>query len=182
MPAAYPIHFSAQLRQHLRALRKKHGLTQAQVGALIGVSQARIAEIEANPGLVSLEQMLQLLAALGVTLTLQEEPAAAPAPARPEAAQPAGRKAQRKQGAANPAADYGVNLPPGQSGAYPAYRTRQADEPGQSSAPGTAAQPEPGYRPPEAAAIPDEPPRAPEPAGDPAARRNFVIRPKKGSW
>lgn len=68
----YPIRFTDQLRQHLRALRKKRGLTQAQVGALIGVSQVRIAEIEANPGLVSFEQLMQLLSKLGVSLSLHE--------------------------------------------------------------------------------------------------------------
>jgi HTH-type transcriptional regulator/antitoxin HipB len=73
MPSAYPLHFAAQLRSHLRALRKKLGLTQAQLGELVGVSQARIAEIEANPGVVNFEQMLQLLSALGVTLSLQED-------------------------------------------------------------------------------------------------------------
>ena len=73
MPKDFPIRFASQMRQHLRALRKKHGLTQAQLGALVGVSQARIAEIEANPGLVNLDQMLQLLATLGVTLALEED-------------------------------------------------------------------------------------------------------------
>lgn len=72
----YPIRFSAQLRQHLRALRKRRGLTQAQLAALVGVSQARIAEIEANPGLVSFDQVVQLLSALGVTISLCETPSA----------------------------------------------------------------------------------------------------------
>lgn len=76
MPSAYPIRFPAQLRPHLRALRKKRGLTQAQLGELVGVSQARIAEIEANPGVVNFEQMLQLLSALGVTVCLQGDAAA----------------------------------------------------------------------------------------------------------
>lgn len=76
MVAAFPVRFPDQLRQHLRALRKRHGLTQAQLGALIGVSQARIAEIEANPGLVNFEQLMKLLSVLGVSLTLQEEAAA----------------------------------------------------------------------------------------------------------
>lgn len=49
-------------------------MTQAQVGALVGVSQARIAEIEANPGAVSLEKLMQLLSALGVTMLLSEAP------------------------------------------------------------------------------------------------------------
>lgn len=83
MSSNYPIRFSAQLRPHLRALRKKRGLTQAQVGELLGVSQARIAEIEANPGLVSVEQMLQLLSVLDAALSLQEEGPALPATGEP---------------------------------------------------------------------------------------------------
>jgi HTH-type transcriptional regulator / antitoxin HipB len=76
MVTAFPVRFPDQLRQHLRALRKRRGLTQAQLGALVGVSQARIAEIEANPGLVNFEQLMKLLSVLGVSLTLQEEAAA----------------------------------------------------------------------------------------------------------
>ncbi|ALU89790.1 hypothetical protein RB25_14060 [Herbaspirillum rubrisubalbicans] len=66
----FPISLSAQLREHLRALRKQQRMTQAQLGERIGVSQARIAEIEANPGAVSVEQTLLLLATLGATLRL----------------------------------------------------------------------------------------------------------------
>lgn len=72
MLTTYPIRFSDQLRQHLKGLRKKRGLTQARLGQLLGVSQARIAEIEANPGLVNLDQLLQLFSALGVTFFLEE--------------------------------------------------------------------------------------------------------------
>lgn len=67
---SYPIRLPDQLKQHLRALRKRHGLTQAQLGALVGVKQARIAEIEADPGAVSLDQLTRILAALGGTLHL----------------------------------------------------------------------------------------------------------------
>jgi len=88
MVAVFPVRFPDQLRQHLRALRKRHGLTQAQLGALIGVSQARIAEIEANPGLVSFEQLMKLLSVLGVSLTLQEAPAAPAASSAPAAKAP----------------------------------------------------------------------------------------------
>ena len=94
MVDAFPVRFPDQLRQHLRALRKRHGLTQAQLGARIGVSQARIAEIEANPGLVNFEQLMTLLSVLHVTLTLQEE-AVAPAATRvPAAKAPTPRTAQ----------------------------------------------------------------------------------------
>lgn len=69
---SYPLRITDQLKPHLRALRKARGLTQSQLGALIGVKQARIAEIEANPGAVSLDQLTKVLAALGATLHLHE--------------------------------------------------------------------------------------------------------------
>jgi HTH-type transcriptional regulator / antitoxin HipB len=82
MSTTYPIRFANQMREHLRSLRKQHGLTQAQLGALAGVSQARIAEIEAKPGLVNFDQMLQLLSLLGAGLSLDvaDEPATETAP------------------------------------------------------------------------------------------------------
>ena len=67
---SFPLRIPDQLKQHLRALRKSRGLTQAQLGALVGVRQARIAEIEAKPGAVSLDQLTKVLAALGSTLHL----------------------------------------------------------------------------------------------------------------
>lgn len=90
MPKDYPLRFSGQLRQHLRALRKQRGLTQAQLGALVGVSQARIAEIEADPGLVKLDQMLQLIAALGATLSIEDGAPTPPAPVKAARRSPAG--------------------------------------------------------------------------------------------
>ncbi len=67
---SFPLRIPDQLKQHLRALRKSRGLTQGQLGALVGVRQARIAEIEANPGAVSLDQLTKVLAALGGALHL----------------------------------------------------------------------------------------------------------------
>lgn len=77
----YPLRIPDQLKPHLRALRKSRGLTQAQLGALVGVKQARIAEIEANPGAVGMDQLTKVLAALGGTLQLHvaaADPAVAP--------------------------------------------------------------------------------------------------------
>lgn len=73
MAHTYPIRLADQMREHLRSLRKTRGLTQAQVGAAMGVSQARIAEIEANPGLVNFDQLLQLLAYLGCSVFLEAD-------------------------------------------------------------------------------------------------------------
>ncbi|CAH0446686.1 type II toxin-antitoxin system Y4mF family antitoxin [Ralstonia syzygii] len=72
-----------QLSAHLKSLRKARGLTQAQLGALINVSQNRIADIEKDPGAVGFEQLLRLLHALGAQLLVRTavatDTAAAPA-------------------------------------------------------------------------------------------------------
>jgi HTH-type transcriptional regulator/antitoxin HipB len=68
----YPLKMADQLRPQLRALRKQRGMTQAQLGAAIGVTQARVVEIEANPGTVSLQQVMQVLGVLGATLVIRD--------------------------------------------------------------------------------------------------------------
>jgi HTH-type transcriptional regulator / antitoxin HipB len=60
----------AQLSNHLRSFRKARGLTQAALGALIGLDQTRIAKIERDPRRVSVGQLLQLLAVLKVRVLL----------------------------------------------------------------------------------------------------------------
>jgi HTH-type transcriptional regulator/antitoxin HipB len=105
----YPLRLPDQLRPHLRALRKRQGLTQAQLGALVGVKQARIAEIEANPGAVSLDQLSRVLAALGATLHLHAVDATPPAAAA-DASKPRGAKTARQPPAQPPARS---RTPPG---------------------------------------------------------------------
>jgi len=61
----------AQLSAHLRSLRKSRGLTQTQLGALVGLDQTRIAKIERDPRLVSAGQLFQIFGALGVQVVLQ---------------------------------------------------------------------------------------------------------------
>ena len=68
----YPLKMAEQLRPQLQALRKKRGLTQTRLGEAIGVTQARIVEIEANPGVVNLQQIMKVLHALGATLVIRE--------------------------------------------------------------------------------------------------------------
>ena len=69
----YPISFSGQLKQHLRALRKARGLTQAQLGELLGIGQVRVADIERDPSAISVAQLFKLLAALDVRLVLRDQ-------------------------------------------------------------------------------------------------------------
>ena len=83
------LHYADQLSTLLRSLRKRRKLTQAQLGDLLGVSQARVAELEAKPGVVGVAQMIKVLAALGGTLQLTvhdelgtaQKPAVLPDPA-----------------------------------------------------------------------------------------------------
>lgn len=81
-----------QLRQHLRSLRKARGLTQAGLGKLLGVGQVRIANIEQDPGSVSVEQFMRLLSALGARLVVRADlpaPRDESAPTRKTARPPA---------------------------------------------------------------------------------------------
>lgn len=68
----YPLKTADQLRPQLQALRRRRALTQAQLGQALGVTQARIVEIEANPGVVNLQQIMQVLNALGAELVIRE--------------------------------------------------------------------------------------------------------------
>ncbi len=67
-----PLRFADQLKQHLRALRLARKLTQAQLARKLGVGQSRVAEIESDPGLVSVEQLFRILTALDVQLVLRD--------------------------------------------------------------------------------------------------------------
>jgi HTH-type transcriptional regulator/antitoxin HipB len=75
---AFLLQAPAQLKLHLRALRRERGLTQAALAARLGIKQARYAIIESRPEAVSTGQLLDILAALGVDVLLR------PRRARPE--------------------------------------------------------------------------------------------------
>jgi HTH-type transcriptional regulator / antitoxin HipB len=93
---AYPLQTPSQLPSHLRALRQARGWTQAELGTRLGLSQTRIARIEGAPLSVSVQQLLEVLAALGVRLAL--EPVAGPVSTASPAAPPKrGALARRKR-------------------------------------------------------------------------------------
>jgi HTH-type transcriptional regulator/antitoxin HipB len=72
----------AQLANHLRSFRKARGLTQAALGQLTGLDQSRIAKIERDPTLVSVGQLLRLLAVLRVRVLLDPASDKLQSPAR----------------------------------------------------------------------------------------------------
>jgi HTH-type transcriptional regulator/antitoxin HipB len=67
----YPIQSPGQLSSHLRALRKARGLSQVQLGAVLGIGQTRITRIERDPSAISVEQFLGVLNALAVQMVLR---------------------------------------------------------------------------------------------------------------
>jgi HTH-type transcriptional regulator / antitoxin HipB len=79
----YATNTPTQLRAVLRGLRKAQGLSQAEVGRLLGVSQKRIARIEAAPNRTSYEQISKLIALLGGRIVVEET--VAPQPTSPSA-------------------------------------------------------------------------------------------------
>jgi HTH-type transcriptional regulator/antitoxin HipB len=77
MPTPYRLPTPAHLASELRRLRRARGLTQAELGAQLGVRQARIGKIERDPGCVSLAQLVKILAALGAELAIRPAPSGA---------------------------------------------------------------------------------------------------------
>jgi HTH-type transcriptional regulator / antitoxin HipB len=68
----YQVNTPQQLRTVLRSLRQARGLTQAELGLLLGVSQKRIARIEAAPEVTSFDQIARMVTALGYRLAVEE--------------------------------------------------------------------------------------------------------------
>ena len=73
----YPVLTPAQLALHLRSMRKARNLTQAELGAKLGVNQARVGKIERDPSSVSVGQLMQMLSLLDVRLVLKDAATAA---------------------------------------------------------------------------------------------------------
>lgn len=71
----YPVDTPQQLRTILRTLRQSRGLTQEQLGQMLGVTQKRIARIEAAPEVTAFDQISRMVSAMGCRLMI-DEPAA----------------------------------------------------------------------------------------------------------
>lgn len=68
----YAVQLTSQLPQLLKSLRKSRKLTQNDLAQKLGVVQSRIADIERNPGAVSVEQLLQMLTMLGAQMLIRD--------------------------------------------------------------------------------------------------------------
>lgn len=169
----FSVHFSSQLREHLRALRKARGLTQAALGQLLGVGQARIAEIENNPGVVSVDQLMKVLSALSVSMVLRDDDtdgaadrvsAGSRSPAS-QAPKNTKKKSVPRLDVKTPAGGQWRVQPMTGTGRYAPRSALVSRSDAKASSDGQAL-------------------RDANPQMDvaPTSRRNFIIRPKKGSW
>lgn len=81
----YPIATPAQLATYLRALRQARGLTQARFAEMLGVTRARVTQIEKDPSNIGFTQLQRMLQLLGARLVIDAgergtEPRRAPTP------------------------------------------------------------------------------------------------------
>jgi len=67
----FPIKTPQQLGAVLKGFRRDRQLTQAEVGARVGLAQNAVSEIESDPGRSSVARVLKLLAALDVEVVLR---------------------------------------------------------------------------------------------------------------
>lgn len=77
---AQPLLTAIQLGQLLRAARKQRGLTQAEVGARLGLSQNRVSHLEGHADELSVKQLLTWCAVVGLELSLAHRLANVPSP------------------------------------------------------------------------------------------------------
>ncbi len=73
--SSHPLQSPAQLALYLRALRKTKGLTQTQLGAMLGVTRARVSEIERDPINLGFSQLQRILHLLGGRLVIEVQAA-----------------------------------------------------------------------------------------------------------
>ena len=76
--AVQPLLTATQLGQLLRAARKQRGLTQAEVGARLGLSQNRVSHLEGHADELSVKQLLTWCAVVGLELSLAQRLVRAP--------------------------------------------------------------------------------------------------------
>ena len=84
-PSCHAIYAPLQLSAYLRALRKMRGLTQVELGKRLGVTRARVSEIERDPAHIGFAQLQRILHMLGGRLVLEVPvPREPPQPGSPD--------------------------------------------------------------------------------------------------
>ncbi len=69
----YPVQTPAHIGAVLRGYRDKKGLTQLQLGSLVGLSQRDVSFMENHPERLKLTHLFQFLSAAGLELVVREK-------------------------------------------------------------------------------------------------------------
>ncbi|KAF3999829.1 helix-turn-helix domain-containing protein [Glaciimonas immobilis] len=64
---------AAQLSTHFKSLRRAKGWSQADLGDKLGIGQSRVAQIEGEPGSISVDKLLQILHLLDAKLGIETD-------------------------------------------------------------------------------------------------------------
>jgi len=64
---------AAQLSIHFKSLRRAKGWSQADLGHKLGIGQARVAQIEGEPGSIGVDKLLQILHLLDAKLVIETD-------------------------------------------------------------------------------------------------------------
>ncbi|PKF49088.1 type II toxin-antitoxin system antitoxin HipB [Enterovibrio nigricans] len=67
------IYSPQQLANHLKLLRTKHKLTQAELAQRVGLKQATLSNFENNPDTTQLKTVFKIIQALGVRMDILSE-------------------------------------------------------------------------------------------------------------
>jgi HTH-type transcriptional regulator / antitoxin HipB len=67
----YPVRIPQQLPRLLQAFRKQAGLSQKELGKLLGVTQQRVSDLERSAHSMSVSTLWRILTILGVELVLR---------------------------------------------------------------------------------------------------------------
>jgi HTH-type transcriptional regulator / antitoxin HipB len=67
----YVIRTPDQLIPIFSAFRKRHGLSQAELARLMGVSQQTVSQLERNPDKATMERLLRAFAAMDVEIVVR---------------------------------------------------------------------------------------------------------------
>lgn len=80
-----PLLTPMQLGHVLQTARKTRKLSQAAVGARLGLSQKRVSALELNPGSIAVDQLLKWCSAVGLELSVgrKDDPEASSKPTLP---------------------------------------------------------------------------------------------------
>ncbi len=74
----YPVRTPAQMQALIKAFRTKAGFTQTSLSKRLGITQQALSRLERDPQKASIDRLLPLLSALGVSLVLRDQESAGP--------------------------------------------------------------------------------------------------------